>query len=147
MTNELVLVALVFTLGAFSLLWAEDMWKDFYHWGPPFQVGSIVIETWATWRLFVFLLIIYQSLNVYLEETSGRAFEREHIQNTRKWTSYDVFLMSCYNLYKWLGTILHILVAVTRVDIWIAIALVDTMARAYLWSYRETGRRPRVFSF
>lgn len=147
MTNELVLVALMFTLGAFGLLWAENIWRDFYHWGPPFKIGSIEIETWATWRLFVFLLIVYQTLNVYLEETSGRAFEREHIQKKQKWSSYDVFLMSCYNLYKWLGTILHILVAVTRVDVWIAIALVDTIARACMWTYGEQGRRPRVFSF
>jgi|TARA_B110000091_G_C13670692_1_gene413621 hypothetical protein len=67
-----------------------------------------------------------------MEETLGRDIERKHIEK-KIWTQQEVFYLSCYNLYKWLGTILHILVAVTRLDIWFAIALVDTVARACMW--------------
>ena len=49
------------------------------------------------------------------------------------------------NFYKWLGTILHILVAVTRVDVWLLIAFVDTIARAIMWHENDqNGRRPRT---
>ena len=90
------------------------------------------------------LLVLYQCTNVYMEETLGREIERQHIEQ-RRWTATEVFHLSCFNLYKWLGTILHILVAVTRLDIWFAIAVVDTVARACMWK-PSAGRTPRTFT-
>ena len=144
MSKYLVVVSLTITMICFGVLWAEDAWADFYHWGPPFRVGSIVIKDWTSWAVFVGLLVLYQASQVYLEETTGRDFERKHIQQ-KEWSKEDVFIMACYNLYKWLGTILHILVAVTRVDVWLLIALVDTIARGCMWYSSDThGRRPRT---
>ena len=144
MSKYLVVISLTVTMVCFGILWAEDAWSDFYHWGPPFQVGSIVIKDWASWAVFVGLLVLYQASQVYLEETTGRDFERKHIQQ-QEWTKEDVFIMACYNFYKWLGTILHILVAVTRVDVWLLIAMVDTIARVVMWySSDNHGRRPRT---
>jgi len=156
MTKYLVVVFLIIRLAGFSVIWAEDAWADFYHWGPPFKVGSIVIRDWTSWSVFVGLLVLYQGSQVYLEETTGRDIERRHmgihytgkecVIQQKKWSNEDVFLLSCYNFYRWLGTILHILVAVTRVDVWILIALVDTFARAFMWRPKELGKRqPRVY--
>lgn len=141
MSGACIIVSLIITLACFGVLWVEDAWSDFYHWGPPFQVGSIVIETWGRWWVFVGLLVLYQASNVYIEETSGREFERKHL-NKQKFTNEELFILCCYNFYKWLGTILHILVAVTRVDIWLAIALIDTIARGSMW-YSYEGRTSR----
>jgi len=128
----LIVFSLLVTVVCFVLLWVEDIWNGFFHLGPPFRVGSIVIDEWWKWWVFVGLLVLYQCTNVYMEETLGRDIERKHIEK-KIWTQQEVFYLSCYNLYKWLGTILHILVAVTRLDIWFAIALVDTVARACMW--------------
>jgi len=128
----LIVFSLLITIVCFVLLWVEDIWNGFFHLGPPFRVGSIVIDEWWKWWVFVGLLVLYQCTNVYMEETLGRDIERKHIEK-KIWTQQEVFYLSCYNLYKWLGTILHILVAVTRLDIWFAIALVDTVARACMW--------------
>jgi hypothetical protein len=137
----LVVFSLLITIICFVMLWVENIWDGFFHLGPPFQVGSIVIDSWLKWWVLLGLLILYQCTNVYMEETLGREIERQHIEK-KKWTPSEVFYLSCYNLYKWLGTILHILVAVTRLDIWFAIALVDTLARAFMWK-PSTGRTPR----
>jgi len=139
----LIVISLSITVTCFILLWVENIWEGFFHLGPPFQVGSIVIDAWWKWWIFVVLLILYQCTNAYMEETLGRDIERQHIEQ-RRWTRVEVFYLSCYHLYKWLGTILHILVAVTRLDIWFAIALVDTVARTYMWT-PSSGRAPRVF--
>tara|TARA_B100000683_G_scaffold157754_1_gene152253 strand:+ start:1638 stop:2123 length:486 start_codon:yes stop_codon:yes gene_type:complete len=144
MSGACVFISLVITLLSFGILWWEDLWLDFYHWGPPFQIGSIVITTWGRWWVLVGLLVLYQASHVYIEETSGREFERKHLAKD-PFTDSELFLLCCYNFYKWLGTILHILVAVTRVDIWMAIALVDTVAKACMW-YSYKGRRKRPFS-
>lgn len=138
-----IIVALFGTLATFGIIWAEDAWSEFYRWGPPFQVGSLVIKTWPEYLAFVGLLVIYQMSRVYIEETSGRTFEKAHVQGTEK-TNVDVVFMSLFNLYSWLGTILHILVAVTRLDVWFALAVIDTLMRASMWA-PTTGRRPRVF--
>lgn len=139
----LIVFSLLITVTCFVLLWVENIWDGFFQLGPPFQVGSIVIDEWWKWWVFVGLLILYQCTNVYMEETVGRDIERQHIQQ-KKWTRTEILYLSCYNLYKWLGTILHILIAVTRLDIWFAIAVVDTAARIFMWS-PSAGRTPRVF--
>ena len=79
MTKYLVAVFLLITCIAFGVIWAEDAWADFYHWGPPFKVGSIVIRDWTSWSIFVGLLVLYQGSQVYLEETTGRELERKHM--------------------------------------------------------------------
>jgi hypothetical protein len=137
----LIIFSLFITIICFVLLWVENIWDGFFHLGPPFQVGSIIIDEWWKWWVFVGLLVLYQCTNVYMEETLGREMDRG-LHDKRKWTVQEVFYLSCYNLYKWLGTILHILVAVTRLDIWFAIAVVDTIARACMWK-PATGRTPR----
>ena len=137
----LIIISLFITIICFVLLWVENIWDGFFHLGPPFQVGSIVIDQWWKWWVFVSLLVLYQCTNVYMEETLGREIDRG-LHDKKNWTTQEVFYLSCYNLYKWLGTILHILVAVTRLDIWFAIAVVDTVARACMWK-PGTGRTPR----
>lgn len=137
----LVVFSLLITIVCFVLLWVENIWGGFFHLGPPFQVGSIIIDEWWKWWVFVGLLVLYQCTNVYMEETLGRDMDRG-LHEKKKWTTEEVIYLSCYNLYKWLGTILHILVAVTRLDIWFAIAVVDTVARACMWK-PSTGRTPR----
>lgn len=145
MTKYLVVVSLVITIACFAILWAEDAWSDFYHWGPPFTVGSIVIKTWGAWSVFVGLLVLFCASQVYLEETIGRDIERKHIHKLPL-TNEDIFIMACYNFYKAAGTILHILIAVTRVDVWLLIALVDTIGRVLMWNSCYTkGRSPRLF--
>jgi len=145
MKGALVFISLIVTLSGFGILWVEDLWTNFWHWGPPFQVGSIQIKNWQEWGFFVGLLLLYQISNVYIEETTGRDMERKHIKK-EAFTDYELFVLACYNFYKWLGTILHILVAVTRVDVWLAIALVDTLVRLCVW-HESKGRRPRVFTY
>ena len=137
----LVVFSLLITVICFLMLWVENIWDGFFHLGPPFQVGSIVIDEWWKWWVFVGLLVLYQCTNVYMEETLGRDMDRG-LHDKKKWTTEEVIYLSCYNLYKWMGTTLHILVAVTRLDIWFAIALVDTIARACIWK-PSTGRTPR----
>lgn len=145
MSGIVVFLSLIVTLVCFVFLWVEDCWEDFYHWGPPFQIGSIVIQTWTRWWTFVGLLVLYQGSHVYIEETFGRDMERKHIKK-QDFDDYELFTLACYNFYKWLGTVLHILVAVTRIDIWMAIAAVDTIVRLTLWHSSANGRRPRVFT-
>jgi len=137
----LIVFSLLITVVCFVLLWVENIWNGFFHLGPPFQVGTIVIDQWWKWWVFVGLLILYQCMNVFMEETVGRDIDRKH-HDKHIWTKQEVFNISCYNLYKWLGTILHILIAVTRLDIWFAIAVVDTVARACMWK-PSTGRTSR----
>lgn len=139
----LVVFSLLFTITAFAVIWAEDVWDDFYQWGPPFKVGSINIRDWTRWAWFVSLLVLYQGTQVILEETYGREIDKQFIDE-RKWSNVDVFILSCYNLYKWLGTILHILIAVTRIDVWILIAVIDTLFKATMWyTWEKNGRAKR----
>ena len=144
MSGYLLVFVLFATCGCLSALWFEDAWASFFHWGPPMEVGSIKISHWGHWSLFVSLLVVFQIVHVYMEEVYGRPFERQHIQE-RKWTRQDIYWLSIYNFYRWLCTILYILIAVTRLDIWLVIAVVDTCTRAYLWS-PTNGRQPRTFS-
>jgi len=78
-----------------------------------------------------------------MEETVGRKIERQHIKEIKR-TKQDVIELCCYNLYRWLGTVIHIMVAVTRLDIWLVIAVIDTIARAFMWA-DGNGRKPRMF--
>lgn len=145
MTKYLVVLSLTITIACFGIIWAEDAWADFYHWGPPFTVGSIIIKNWTQWAIFAGLLVLFCGSQVYLEETIGREIERKHTLKIEL-TSEDIFIMACYNFYKAAGTLLHILIAVTRVDIWLLIALVDTIARVCIWnSCFDHGRKPRLF--
>jgi len=145
MAISLVVFSLLLTIVSMAVIWAEDAWSDFYHWGPPFQVGSIIISTWRSWLVFVGLLVLYQASQVYIEETTGRDIERKHIRQ-QPLTNEDIFILACYNFYRWLGTILNILVAVTRVDVWLLIALVDTLARVIMWqTWLTSGREPRIY--
>lgn len=143
MPGIFILVSLLFTLVCFGILWIENLWADFYHWGPPFQVGSIVIQTWARWWVLVGLLVFYQASHVYIEETIGIDIEIKR-HKKQPFDANELFILGCYNFYKWLGTVLHILVAVTRLDIWLAIAAVDTIARLTMW-YTSSGRARRSF--
>ena len=145
-SHEFILCLSVFaTIVAFGVLWFEDAWSEFYHWGPPFKVGAITIKTWWRWGIFLGLLILYQIMSVYIEETIGLSIERRRIQSqTKQFTRQEIFMVSVFNLYKWLGTILHIFVAVTRLDVWIALALMDTLLKTYLWMDGPSqGRKPR----
>jgi len=83
-----------------------------------------------------------------MEETVGRKIEKQHIEHAKNTprASKDILELIFYNIYRWLGTIIHILVAVTRLDIWLIIAVIDTIARAYMWSKSTNGRRPRMFT-
>lgn len=141
-----IVVVTIITTTLLVILWEENILDDFYHWGPPFKVGNIVIETWFKWWLYVTLLICYQVVHVYIEETIGRDVERRHMKK-HEWTNFELIFLSCHNFYRWLGTILHIVVAVTRLDIWLIIALVDTTTRIFMWKKYDTdGRRPRFFT-
>jgi len=139
----LVLFSLFFTICFFAIVWEEHLWDGFFQLGPGFKVGSIVIETWSQWLVFFVGLTLYQMINVYMEETVGRKIERQHIKETKR-TKQDVIELCCYNLYRWLGTVIHIMVAVTRLDIWLVIAVIDTVTRAFMWA-DGNGRTPRVF--
>jgi len=148
MSGYLLLFVLILTSGCFVALWFEEAWAEFFHWGPPMNVGSVKINNWRQWSLFVSVLVLFQTVHVYMEEQYGRPFDRQHIQQ-KKWTKQDIIWLSIYNFYKWLCTILYILIAVTRLDIWLVIAIVDTSVRAYVWSPElngENGRRPRVLT-
>jgi hypothetical protein len=93
-------------------------------------------------------ITVYQLANVYMEETVGRKIEKQHIEHVKDTSrsTKDILELICFNIYRWLGTIIHILVAVTRLDIWLIIAVIDTLARAYMWSNSSTSRRPRIFT-
>lgn len=144
----LVLLSLFFTILFFGVIWEEHIWDGFFQLGPGFQVGSIVIENWNQWLIFFTFVILYQVANVYMEETVGRKIEKQHIDRSKDTprSSADILELICYNLYRWLGTIIHILVAVQRLDIWLIIAVIDTIARAYMWSNSSSGRKPRIFT-
>lgn len=140
----LVVFCLLFTVITFAVIWAEDVWNDFYQWGPPFKVGSINIRDWTRFGWFVALLVVYQGAQVVLEETYGRKTDKQFI-NEEKWSNEDVFILACYNLYKWLGTILHILIAVTRIDVWFLIAIIDTLFKGIIWyNWKKSGRTKRT---
>lgn len=144
MSQWLVILSMLLTIVSFGIIWFEHIWTDFYAWGPPFQVGTMIIKDWTRWWFFVALLVLYQISNVYIEETTGREIERKHI-NEESWSKTDVIFFACYNFYKWLGMILHLLIAVTRFDVWFLIAVVDTLFRAYMWK-PSGGRRQRSFN-
>jgi len=108
------------------------------------KVGSIQINNWPQWFGFLTVLILFQTIHVYMEESYGRPFDRQHIQE-KKWTKQDIIWLSLYNFYKWLYTILYILIAITRLDIWLVVAIVDTCVRAFLWS-PNNGRQPRALT-
>ena len=138
----LIIISLLLTIAGFDTIWEEHMSEDFFNLALPFKIGSFIIDSAFKWRLFVAMLFLYQMTNVYMEETVGREIERGHMQK-KNWTWYQVIEMSLYNLYKWLGTILHILVAVNRLDVWFIIVLVDVLTKIYLWR-PNGGRRPRI---
>jgi hypothetical protein len=139
--------AVVLTIACFFAAYFEGVMDSFYSsFGPPFTVGSIIIESWDRWVLYVSLLVAYQIFNVLMQESFGRKFEREHMQE-KQWNGDEVTMLCLYNIYKWGGTVLHILVAATRLDIWLILACVDTITRAIIWYNPETnGRSPRIFS-
>jgi len=139
--------AVVLTIACFFAAYFEGVMDSFYSsFGPPFTVGSIIIESWDRWVLYVSLLVAYQIFNVLMQESFGRQIEREHLQE-KQWNSDEVAMLCLYNIYKWGGTVLHILVAATRLDIWLILACVDTITRAIIWYNPETnGRSPRIFS-
>jgi hypothetical protein len=144
MSAVFVCMSLIVTLICFGILWFENLWADFYHWGPPFQVGSIVIQTWGRWWVLVSLLVFYQASHVYIEETIGIDVEIKR-HKRQPFNANELFILGCYNFYKWLGAVLHILVAVTRIDIWLAIAAVDTGVRLIMW-HTSSGRSARSFT-
>lgn len=135
MSHWFMIVSMFVTIISFAIIWIEHIWSDFYAWGPPFTVGTFVIKDWPRYFIFVTLLVIYQLSTVYVEETNGREAERK--LHDKSWDRNDLFFLGCYNFYKWLGMILHILIAVTRFDIWFLIATVDTLFRIYLWNPGE----------
>ena len=137
----------ILTIACFCVAYIEGVMNQFYSsFGPPFTVGSVIIESWDRWVLYVSLLVAYQIFNVLMQESFGRKFEREHMQE-KQWNSDEVAMLCLYNIYKWGGTVLHILVAATRLDIWLILAVVDTITRAIIWYNPETnGRSPRIFS-
>jgi len=139
--------AVLLTIACFFVAYIEGVMDSFYtSFGPPFTVGSVIIESWDRWVLYVSLLICYQVFNVLMQESFGRQFEREHLQE-KKWNGDEVLMLCLYNLYRWCGTVLHILVAATRFDIWLILAFVDTITRATIWYNPEkNGRTPRIFS-
>ena len=139
--------AVILTIACFFAAYIEGVMDSFYiSFGPPFTVGSVIIESWDRWVFYVSLLVAYQIFNVLMQESFGRQFEREHMQE-KQWNSDEVAMLCLYNIYKWGGTVLHILVAATRLDIWLILAVVDTITRAIIWYNPETnGRSPRVFS-
>ena len=139
--------AVILTIACFFAAYFEGVMDSFYSsFGPPFTVGSVIIESWDRWVLYVSLLVAYQIFNVLMQESFGRKFEREHMQE-KQWNGDEVTMLCLYNLYRWCGTVLHILVAATRFDIWLILAIVDTITRAIIWYNPETnGRTPRIFS-
>lgn len=139
--------AIILTIACFGVAYIEGVLESFYvKVGPPFTVGSVIIASWRRFCLYVTLLIFYQIFNVIMQETFGRKFEREHLQQ-KKWNGDEVIMLSIYNMYRWCGTVLHILVASTRFDIWLILALVDTVTRAIIWfNPKSNGRVPRIFS-
>lgn len=141
MSGIFIFASLFVTLVCFAMLWFENVWTDFYHWGPPFQVGSIVIETWGRWWILVGLLVFYQASHVYIDETLGIDVEIKR-HKRQAFNQHELFMLGCYNFYKWLGTVLHVFVAVTRLDIWVAIAAVDTIVRLVMW-HSSSGRTAR----
>ena len=44
------------------------------------KVGSIQINNWPQWFGFLTVLILFQTIHVYMEESYGRPFDRQHIQ-------------------------------------------------------------------
>tara|TARA_B100000795_G_C22793725_1_gene438274 strand:+ start:2233 stop:2736 length:504 start_codon:yes stop_codon:yes gene_type:complete len=142
-----MLFAIILTIACFCVAYVEGVLESFYaKFGPPFTVGSVIIASWHRFCLYVTLLIFYQIFNVIMQETFGRKFEREHLQQ-KKWKGDEVIMLSIYNMYRWCGTVLHILVASTRFDIWLILALVDTVTRAIIWfNPKSNGRVPRIFS-
>ena len=139
--------AVSLTFACFFVAYFEGLLDSFYDaFGPPFSVGSVTIKTWERWLLYVSLLILYQIFNVLMQESFGRKYERQHLQQ-KKWNADEVLMLCLYNLYRWCGTVLHILVAATRFDIWLIIAIVDTITRSVIWYNPDTnGRTPRIFS-
>ena len=144
MSGYLLIFVLIISSGCVVGLWVEQAWDEFFHWGPPMKVGSIQINNWPQWFGFLTVLILFQTIHVYMEESYGRPFDRQHIQE-KKWTKQDIIWLSLYNFYKWLYTILYILIAITRLDIWLVVAIVDTCVRAFLWS-PNNGRQPRALT-
>jgi hypothetical protein len=145
--HTVMFFAIVLTFSCFYVAYIEGVMDSFYSsFGPPFSVGSVTIGSWNKWLLYVSLLIAYQIFNVLMQESFGRQYEREHLQE-KKWVVGEVIMLCLYNLYRWGGTVLHILVAATRFDIWLILAVVDTTMRGFLWYNPETnGRSPRVFA-
>ena len=138
----MLLISLLTTVTALSFLWYEDVWGDFYKWGPPFQIGSIVIKNWTQWWVLVGLLMVYQIVTAFVEETAGKHIEQTKLVR-QHWDNDMVYWMALFNMYKWIGTILHIFIAVTRFDMWIVIAVIDTVLRALVWTSAVGGRQNR----
>jgi hypothetical protein len=93
--------AVLLTIACFFVAYIEGVMDSFYtSFGPPFTVGSVIIESWDRWVLYVSLLICYQVFNVLMQESFGRQFEREHLQE-KKWNGDEVLMLCLYNLYRW----------------------------------------------
>ena len=146
-TKSILFLSLTGTAAALILLWYEGVWGDFYRWGPPFQIGTIVIKTWEHWWGLVFLLIVNQTVTAYVEETVGKHIEHAKLVK-QSWTHDFVYWMALFNMFKWFGMILHIFIAVTRFDMWVVIAVIDTVLRALVWkaSVPSTLRQRRYFN-
>ena len=79
--------AVILTIACFFAAYIEGVMDSFYiSFGPPFTVGSVIIESWDRWVFYVSLLVAYQIFNVLMQESFGRQFEREHMQE-KQWNS------------------------------------------------------------
>ena len=125
-----------------SGLWFEDAWAEFFHWGPPEgRVGQPRVV--GVLVAFIVGLITFQAVHVYIEETFGRPFERQHIQE-KKWTRADVTAV-CLQLLQVVMYNIVYFGGNYAPRYMVSYRIVDTATRMLIWS-PQNGRYPRTFA-
>lgn len=116
-------------------------------WGPGIRIGSMDIETWLQWTVFVFVVSSYQIIRAVVHDMLGRRLQRTDLGLEPITTGATIYLLIVYNLYSWFCLIVNVILVFTKVDIWIIVVLIDTITKAIFWANRlpDKGRVPRIY--
>lgn len=121
----LLLASVGFLLALGILLWVEHVVDDFWTMGLPLKVGSLEIDEWPTFYMFIIGLSILTCMRAVLKETVEIDIESARVGNIQ---TRMTFSLACWrtlwDVYEKLMDMFTILLAVMRFDIWIILFIV-----------------------
>lgn len=140
-------ILLLFSLIILSIGLVYTFMVEDATWGPSGSLGYLVIDSWEKWWALLVVACLYNVLRSIVHEYIGRKLHRtEEKKKELPWST--ILFLSMFNIYEWICHALTLFLFLDRrVVIFLVTILVDTVAKAVLWSVRGgvgTGRRPRL---